>query len=605
MSVVRLSQATTRASIEVQDLPAFAEAWLERQCDLIAGVNSGVVVLGLPAEGAYKPVARWPTGSTPSPALVATAELALAEGRGVVSRQPDAPLRLVTPLMIDGLARGVVALEFGAAAVSALSARNAMLQLEWGVAGLRERLSAERVRVAEAQGRRADTTLDSLAVALEQARFTSAAQAAVGELALRLACERVAIGFVERDRCDVVAISHSAGFGHKVELTLALAAAMNEAIEQRASILFPPQSGGDFQLTREHERLAAGGAGAVLTVPFLVEGRFAGALLAERPLARAFEQATVDELGAAAALLGPVLEAKRRNDQPLLRTALDALALQSTRLLGPRYIGRKLAAMALALLVLLGFVVTVPYQVVADARVEGRIQRAVVAPFDGYISSATMRAGDLVKAGEELAKLDDRELELERINRLTEREQHQLAYGRALAESGRADAGIAQAQIDAAKAQIGLLDRLIGRARLSAPFAGVVVTGDLSRSIGSTVKRGDVLFQIAPLDEYRVVLSVDESQIADVHEGQAGSLLTTSLPSQPFAFRIERITPVAEARDGRTVFRVEGALEGANVALRPGMEGVAKVEVDHRRAAWIWTRTLVDWLRLHLWVWFW
>ncbi len=33
------------------------------------------------------------------------------------------------------------------------------------------------------------------------------------------------------------------------------------------------------------------------------------------------------------------------------------------------------------------------------------------------------------------------------------------------------------------------------------------------------------------------------------------------------------------------------------------MEGVAKVEVERRRLAWIWTRTLADWLVLHTWAW--
>jgi hypothetical protein len=33
------------------------------------------------------------------------------------------------------------------------------------------------------------------------------------------------------------------------------------------------------------------------------------------------------------------------------------------------------------------------------------------------------------------------------------------------------------------------------------------------------------------------------------------------------------------------------------------MEGVAKVSVDRRRYAWIWTHDLFDWLRLKLWAW--
>jgi hypothetical protein len=33
------------------------------------------------------------------------------------------------------------------------------------------------------------------------------------------------------------------------------------------------------------------------------------------------------------------------------------------------------------------------------------------------------------------------------------------------------------------------------------------------------------------------------------------------------------------------------------------MEGVAKVEVGERKLWWVWTHTLVDWLRLATWRW--
>jgi hypothetical protein len=33
------------------------------------------------------------------------------------------------------------------------------------------------------------------------------------------------------------------------------------------------------------------------------------------------------------------------------------------------------------------------------------------------------------------------------------------------------------------------------------------------------------------------------------------------------------------------------------------MEGVAQIDVDRRRIISIWTRDLVDWLRLQLWSW--
>jgi hypothetical protein len=54
---------------------------------------------------------------------------------------------------------------------------------------------------------------------------------------------------------------------------------------------------------------------------------------------------------------------------------------------------------------------------------------------------------------------------------------------------------------------------------------------------------------------------------------------------------------------GEPVFRVEAELVDEAPALRPGMEGIAKVTVGERRRWWIWTHALTDWLRLQLWRW--
>jgi hypothetical protein len=67
---------------------------------------------------------------------------------------------------------------------------------------------------------------------------------------------------------------------------------------------------------------------------------------------------------------------------------------------------------------------------------------------------------------------------------------------------------------------------------------------------------------------------------------------------------VKKITPVSAAKEGRNFFRIEAQLEGdAGARLRPGMEGVAKVSVEDRHLAWIWTRELANWIRLKFWAW--
>jgi multidrug resistance efflux pump len=208
-----------------------------------------------------------------------------------------------------------------------------------------------------------------------------------------------------------------------------------------------------------------------------------------------------------------------------------------------------------------------------------------------------------VQAGEVLARLDDRDLTLERIRLVTSRQQRMTEYDRALAAHERAEALIIKTQIDQADAQLALVDEQLSRTSLVAPFDGVVVFGDLSQSIGASVDRGQELFRIAPLDTYRVVLEVDESDIEDLSIGQTGVLRVASLPEEPMTYRVERITAISDQKDGRNFFRVEASLESLSVRLRPGMEGIAKTEIDERLLIHSYTGKLVDWAHLALWRW--
>jgi multidrug efflux pump subunit AcrA (membrane-fusion protein) len=157
------------------------------------------------------------------------------------------------------------------------------------------------------------------------------------------------------------------------------------------------------------------------------------------------------------------------------------------------------------------------------------------------------------------------------------------------------------AQVDQADAQIRLLEDQLARTRIVAPFTGVVVTGDLSQSLSAPVERGEVLFEIAPLDSYRVILRVDERDITSVRVGQRGQLALAGMPSTLLEMEVEKVTPVSVASEGNNFFEIEARLLDSNDLLRPGMEGVGKVVVGPRRLGWIYTQKLVHWFRTMAW----
>jgi RND family efflux transporter MFP subunit len=447
--------------------------------------------------------------------------------------------------------------------------------------------------------------LDLMATVLNEARFDAACRALVTDLAVRLNCDRVSLGLSRKGHVSVLAVSHSAQFGKRMNLTHAIGAAMDEALDQKTAIVVPPPADAEVLVTRDHDRLAHDhGSGAILTVPFSGTGSdFVGAVTFERPAHLPFDPGAIELCQSVIAVLSRLLEAKRLNDRPLALRTWDALKEQTQKLVGPRHMKRKLAASALVLLAVFFAFATGEYRVTSPATLEGAVRRTLAAPFDGYIASAERRAGDVVREGTILASLDDRDLRLERLRWASQHAQHAKQYQEAVAGHDRAKAQISQAQADQARAQMALAEEQLARASVRAPFDGIVAKGDLSQSLGASVRRGDTLFEITPLDAYRVIVQVDEGEITEVRAGQKGTLLLASISNQPFGLTVTHVTPVTTSREGRNFFRVEARLDGASERLRPGMEGVAKISIDERKLAWIWTHKAVNWLRLFFWTW--
>lgn len=447
--------------------------------------------------------------------------------------------------------------------------------------------------------RAAGVVVEIQAAVLAHPGFAAAATALANELAKAMQCSRVSVGWRERGVTRVIALSHAADFDSRQALIQKLGAAMDEAIEQGAVLGVPSSPASQSFITLAHEALLGLAGGGVCTIPLAVEGRALGALTLERA-EKPFVAADAAFCEGVACLVAPLLELKRKGERSVARHFLESLrkwperlarsGRASTRLV---LAGGALAAVALAF-------VPIPYHVGAPARLEASIQRVVAAPIDGFLEQVNVRPGDAVRSGQILAELSMRELEVERAKRQSELAQHENVYRAALARADRTQLVINQAKAAEAEAQLGLLDHQIQRARIRAPFDGVVIKGDLGPALGSPVQRGEVLLTLAPDDRFRLIIEVDERDIAQLQSGQRGRLALAALPGEVREFTVARILPVAMAGEGRNFFEVEATLPPGST-LRPGLRGVAKVAVGSRSAAWIATHRVVDWLRLALW----
>lgn len=601
----RLVQSGDRQSLwslfsEAPNIETFFHAWLALQCALVPGTARGLLVLGEPDAGPFLPVSIWPPGEAASALLTTNAEQVLA-ARQPVAAKGAASSFVGYPVVVGGHLHGLVAVETRSLADAALA--DAMRSLQWGLGGLVARLQRAQDSTDEQLQDRLVTTLDLLASTLGQDTATAAAQALVTDLATRLECDRVSFGFQRKGFSHVVAVSHSAQFGKRIDLIRSIAMAMDEALDQKSVVVFPPPTA-ETLVVRDHAALARGhGCDHALTIPFEIGPHAAGAFTFERAGVRLFDGPTIELCQAVVALCSRVLEGKRLNDRLLIARVQDAVRDQLARLLGPTHFARKLLLVGLLVSIVFFSLATMRYTVGNTAFLEGSVRRVLVAPFDGYVATAPHRAGDVVREGEILATLDDRDLKLDYLKWSSQQAQYSKQYQEAVGQRDRAQANVSQAQVQQAQAQMDLLAEQLMRAGVAAPFAGVVTSGDLSQALGSAVKRGQVLFEVAPLNAYRVILEIDEGEIASFRVGQKGELVLTALPNEVFPLTMTQLTPVTSSRDGRNYFRAEATLDRISDQLRPGMEGVGKVDVGERKVIWIWTHRMIDWMRLTLWSW--
>lgn len=599
------SAGQTSALLSAKDLDSLAPLWLRMQIAQ-AGARGGAVFLE--EDGARRVIAV--QGGDAATVLDPVARSALEAGRSSVLRREDGQGAFVAhPVVFDlpdeagrvGL-RCAVALSLDSAAPARI--RAGMQGLAWGAAWLRERAACDALGHLAAISGRLAAAHRLMAAVQEPREARAAALRLTTELSHLMGADRVVVALRRFTRTEIMAVSHSAEFGKRVRLNRLVAEAMDEALSQRAALTWPePEDEPNAtraQAALSHDR----GGAAVLTVPFRTEGgRWGGAVTVERRGDRPFTGDEVALVDAAAALAGPALWDKAENQRWLIVKVWRSLRTQFTRLFGPGHAGRKLALIALVVATAVFTTWSGPYRITADATVQGAMERSLIAPFDGFLRSAAARPGDRVAEGSVIATLDDRDLVLERLRWLTEIRQRELEYGQAVGRRERSEAELIRAQIEQAEAQLALVEARIGRAQIEAPFDGVVVAGDQSQNIGASVRLGDVLFQIAPDTGYRVVLDVDERLVRNLRPGQTGTLVLSALPGESFPVSLERVTPVARASEGRNRFRAEAELLRDSPDLRPGMTGVAKVDVDERLMIDIWTAPLRDWARLAAWSW--
>jgi biotin carboxyl carrier protein len=489
----------------------------------------------------------------------------------------------------------------------ALRMAQSRLELTAGLLGLHDVLI--KVRSREDLIERLRTAMVVLETVNEQDRFVAAAMGVCNEVAARWRGERVTLGFLDGRYVRTAAISHTERFDRKMRLVQDIESAQEECLDQDTEIIHPRRDASIYASRATEQLSLRHGPLAIVSVPLRREGRPVGVLTLERRLDDPPGTEDVEMLRLTCDLVLPRLIDLRRRDRWIgARAAAGAVEAMGV-LVGPTHTGRKLAAVLGAALLLFTVLGRGEDRVDASFEIAATEKRVVPAPFDGHVERVEVEPGDVVTAGATvLATLDTADLQM----RLAAAEAEHASYLKesdlALRDELTVEVQIAEANLRRIEAEIRLLEHQIERATLVAPIDGTVVTGDLKRQLGVPVETGDVLFEIAQLDGLRAELAVPDDRIADLmgEDGAwsdlRGELASVTDPGDRIPFEVELVNPVAEVIGHRNVFRVRVRLLDARPWLRPGMKGVAKISVGERPYAMLWTRRLVSWIRMTLWI---
>ncbi|MEO0512304.1 MAG: HlyD family efflux transporter periplasmic adaptor subunit [Planctomycetota bacterium] len=446
-----------------------------------------------------------------------------------------------------------------------------------------------------------DRAADAIQRAGSYTSIEQFAYALTNNLRNKLGAESVAFALPVAGRAQIISVSGLDEVRTRGPGTNAMQQAIEEAMDQRRPLCAQADTTWqDDRISTGHPLhnawSAAAKNAAVASIPIFADDELTGIVAIRRRVEEPFTRA---EFEAAVELLVPfgvAVPMVRRATRSLLGHTRDTVREAALEAIRPRAWGWK--ALAIATTAFAGWFSfgTMPYAVSARAAVRPSERYVLAAPFDGSVTAADFRAGDVVAKGQLLATLDTRDLELERAELLAKSATLRVELDSRAAAGELSDAALAAAELGANQARVSTLDRRIEDARIVAPDDGVIIAGEPRELLGQRLQMGDPIFTFVPSSRLSVEIYAPEHAADDLSAGQNASFAPDASPGFSLPLTVERIRPSAEPRDGRNTVAATAVPTGSERPdwLVAGMEGSAKVNAGKRRVWWVVFHRLIE-----------
>ncbi len=221
---------------------------------------------------------------------------------------------------------------------------------------------------------------------------------------------------------------------------------------------------------------------------------------------------------------------------------------------------------------------------------------------NGRIADLPVDIGDKVTRGTLLCRLDDKDLQIERSQRLTEidgakfqlqkarrnfdRSKHlfeEKLVSTEVYEDTKTEFDLASNSLLRAESALHLLEENISKTKILAPFDCTILTRPVS--VGQAVSgsagfnSGTEIMTIANLTDMIITAHINQADVTRLKNGQPVDVQVESVPGLRMQGILDRISPQAVIKNGIKGFAARVAIKDIDPRVRPGMTAIIGIPI--------------------------
>jgi len=222
----------------------------------------------------------------------------------------------------------------------------------------------------------------------------------------------------------------------------------------------------------------------------------------------------------------------------------------------------------------------------AVGTIEAIEEITVVSEINASVVDIPFTEGSQIMKGELIAQLDDSQLAAEVIRAEALYSQSLSTYNR-IKKVVEQNAGTQQdlddalASLKVSEANLKLAQARLDKAKIVAPFSGMI--GSRKVSIGSFLRTGDAITELANLNEIRINFSAPERFLSELKRGSEVIVYSPVYPGHEVKGKIIAIEPIIDS-DTRTA-RIVARVSNPELKFRPGISANESVVLSQRPEA--------------------